>query len=367
MHGPARYVRTLASGLASRGVDTHVLSAHPTRNEDLIENGFTVHLRTAPRFAVISRFQPGIGESFHIWKAFESLNRQYGFDLVEFTNVEGVGFVSTVLSNVPTVIRAHTTAFDACRLGIGIERLERRYARLERWTAGRATKVVTHTVSHRRQIAADYGLLENAIALVPHGVDPIPAPSHVARKAQQIICVGTASLRKGVAAFLIGADLLVREFPEMRFVWIGTDTPSAPRGQMWREHAAERFPRLAANLEFRPALSDSELATLYRESTCYLCTASYESFGLTLVEAMFAELPVIAPKTAAMADLISDGRTGILYEPGDIDDLVAKVRALVSSPETRERLSAAAAQLAWTEYTAEKMTSRMMELYADVC
>jgi glycosyltransferase involved in cell wall biosynthesis len=153
----------------------------------------------------------------------------------------------------------------------------------------------------------------------------------------------------------------------MRFVWIGTDTPSAPEGRTWREHAARRFPRLAANLEFRPASSDSDLATLYRESTCYLCTAAYESFGLTLVEAMFAELPVIAPNTAAMADLISDGHTGVLYEPGDINNLVAKVRTLVCSPETQQRLSTAAAQIAWAEYTAEKMTSRMMELYANVC
>ena len=367
MHGPARYVGTLASGLAARGVDTHVVTSHPNFEDDFKENGYHVHVRKTPRFAVVSRFQSGIGESFNVWKAIESLHRKYRFEIVELTNVEGIGFVTATLGKLPVVIRAHTTAFDACRLGIGNLRLERHYARLERWTAKRATKVVTHTSTHRRQIASDYGLPINSIALIPHGVMPLVSPYPVDRHLRQIISVGTASTRKGVDIFLRSAEMLHRIFPDVRFIWVGNDTASAPGDKTWSEYAVERFPTLRDSLQFRSVPSDTELARLYAESTCYLCTASYESFGLTLVEAMFARLPIVAPRSAAMAELISHANTGLLYEAGDISDLVRSVESLLRSEDERTRLSSGAYEVALAEYGTETMTSRMLDLYAELC
>src|SRR6187402_3547519 len=83
MHGPARYVSTLASGLAKRGVDTHVVTSHPTLEDDFKESGYHVHVRKAPGFPVVSRFQSGIGESLNIWRAIEALHRKHKFEIVE--------------------------------------------------------------------------------------------------------------------------------------------------------------------------------------------------------------------------------------------------------------------------------------------
>ena len=59
-----------------------------------------------------------------------------------------------------------------------------------------------------------------------------------------------------------------------------------------------------------------------------LCCPStwYESFGLIIVEAFATGLPVIASDLGALAELIAVGRTGLLFRPGDADDLLAKVR-----------------------------------------
>ena len=182
-----------------------------------------------------------------------------------------------------------------------------------------------------------------------------------------MISVGTASVRKGVDIFLRGADLLHHEFPDLQFIWVGNDTVSAPGGKTWSEYAALQFPGLRKNLQFRSVPSDIELARLYAESTCYLCTASYESFGLTLVEAMFARLPIVAPRTAAMAELISDSHTGVLYEGGDVSQLVRCVESLLRSERERTRISDAAYNTALSDYSAETMTSRMLDLYATLC
>jgi glycosyltransferase involved in cell wall biosynthesis len=195
----------------------------------------------------------------------------------------------------------------------------------------------------------------------------VVSPVRVNRHRQQILSVGAASTRKGIIAFLAASEILAREYPEMRFIWAGKDTASAPGGRTWQRYAADERPMLSGRLQFRGSLSDEEMATLYAESTCYLCTALYESFGLTLVEAMFAGLPIVAPNTASMAELLSHGQTAWLYEPADLIDLVAQVTSVISSAAERERIVAEALQRANREYTAQTMTSRTLEIYSDVC
>lgn len=363
MHGPVRYVQTLARGLVASGVEVHVVTAHPTIDRDFVEDGYHVHARQAPPLRFVSRLQPGIGESLHLSRAIRALHRRHRFDVVEFTNVEGVGFASTLLKSFPTVIRVHTTSFDAARLGLGKLPLESAYARLERWTARHADVLVTHTRTHQAQIAEDYGISAGQIHVVPHGIVPAVPDRGVARRPHQVVSVGSASARKGVGTFLEAADALGKAIPDTRFIWAGKDTPSAPNGQLWSAFAAERYPQLADRLEFRGGLSDAGIASLYAESGVYLCTSLYESFGLTLVEAMFASLPVVAPRTAAMAELISDGENGWLYEPKSVADLVACMRRVLESPAEREAVAARARQVAEREYAAERMTSRMLDLY----
>lgn len=368
MHGPARYVQTLARGLVARGCEVHIVTGHPTIERDFVEEGYHVHARKTPSAPIISRWQPGIGESFLLWRAIEALHRKHRFDLVEFTNVEGVGLFTAALSrwHLPTVIRAHTTAFDAFRLGIGRAKLEAGYARLERLTAKCATAVVTHTKTHQAQVAEDYRIPADTIYLVPHGLVPAKPDREVTRLPNQIVSVGSATVRKGVSLFLDAAARLIGEFPDLRFVWAGKDGPSAPGKRTWTQYAKEQYPALDGKVEFRQSLSDEAIASLYAESTLYLCTARYESFGLTLVEASFAGLPVVAPRTAAMAEIIRDGQTGWLYEAGSLDDLVARVRAALASPSVREAAGAEARRVAEAEYTASVMTSRMLDVYRAV-
>lgn len=369
MHGPARYVQTLARGLVRRGVDVHVLTAHAGPEEDFEEDGYMVHSRVASPTRVLSRFQPGLSESYHLSRALDRLDRAHHFDVVEFTNIEGAGFWTARTAARPTVIRVHTTAFDAVRLGIGHAHLERGYARLERWTAHRATALVTHSLTHRDQIAADYGVPAGQIIVVPHGIVPPRVAPDVVRRRNLVMSVGAASQRKGVGLFLDAASRLVSLLPDVQFLWVGRDSNTAPGSLTWAEHARIRYPELDGRVEFRSGVSDAQLATLYGEATLLLCTSLYESFGLTLVEAMFAGLPVLAPATAAMAEVVRDGETGWLYpaEAADkTDALVRQAARVLTSPDERDHMSARAADVARAEYSDELMTTRMLEVYGNV-
>lgn len=368
MHGEVRYVQTLARGLVARGVEVHVVTDHPTLVTDLVEDGYHLHTRKTPILPVVSRWQPGLGESHAMYRAILELHRRHPFDVAEFTNYCGIGFCSTWRLPMPTVMRVHTTAFDALRLGIGRRRLELGYARLERWGARPATIVVTHTRTHQQQVALDYGIPADRIHIVPHGIAPAPPDRAVTRRPRQVVCVGAATPRKGIALFIEAAAVLARSLPDVTFVWAGKDNPAAPGGRTWGAFAIEEHPHLRDRFELRVGLSDAALSSLYAESGLYLCTSRYESFGLTLAESMLASLPVAAPRTAAMAELIRDGENGFLFDPdGGVDAVVRCVTRVLGAPAESAAVAARAREIAAHEYGVETMTSRMLDLYRLAC
>jgi L-malate glycosyltransferase len=67
-----------------------------------------------------------------------------------------------------------------------------------------------------------------------------------------------------------------------------------------------------------------------------------EAFGWTIAEAMASGCPVVASRTGGIPELIEDGESGLLVEPGNPDALAAALNRLLASSELRHRLAAAA-------------------------
>ena len=366
MHGPVRYVQTLARGLVARGVDVHILT--PVRSPQSVfqEDGYWVHPCLVKPLRVVSRFQPGLGESWGVWRALEALRKTCPLDVVEFTNVEGVGAVSALFSSLPVAIRVHTTAFEAVSLGIGKQHLERGYARLERFVAHRADGLVTHSLAHREQATTDYGVQPSTMAVIPHGVAPIGARASVPRVPNQILSVGTASLRKGIDFFLAVAASLVQQGVRARFVWAGRDTSSAPGGGSWQQYAATTYPELTECLRFETDVGDEDLGRLYAESAVYFCAARYESFGLTLVEAMQSRTPLVAPAAGAMKEIVGDDEAGLLYVLQEVESAAHQLTRLLADPQLARALGEKGFVRAEEEFGADVMTKRVLAYYEEL-
>lgn len=92
----------------------------------------------------------------------------------------------------------------------------------------------------------------------------------------------------------------------------------------------------------------------------------YEGLPRTIVEAFAKGTPIIASRIGAIAELIDHGRTGLLFEPGNVEDLVAQVRWAISHPADLAQMRQAARAEFETKYTAEANYQRLMEIYAEV-
>jgi glycosyltransferase involved in cell wall biosynthesis len=98
-------------------------------------------------------------------------------------------------------------------------------------------------------------------------------------------------------------------------------------------------------------------AVLVFPSTCP------ESFGRTVIEAFAAGTPVIASNIGALPELVEHGRTGLLFRPGDAEDLAAKLEWFLSHPRQARAMRREARAEFEAKYTAERNYPILMEIY----
>jgi glycosyltransferase involved in cell wall biosynthesis len=90
----------------------------------------------------------------------------------------------------------------------------------------------------------------------------------------------------------------------------------------------------------------------------------YETFGLVVVEAYAHGVPVVAPALGVFPDLVEEGQTGLLFSPGDANDLRRKLYQIVD-PELSVRMGERAYQCYEAEYTPERNLAALMAIYHD--
>ena len=84
-----------------------------------------------------------------------------------------------------------------------------------------------------------------------------------------------------------------------------------------------------------------------------------------LLEAMLAALPVVATRVSAVPEVVADGETGLLVEPGDDVALGQALAALVADPARARALGEAGRARAHDEFSVARMTERTTDVYRE--
>jgi glycosyltransferase involved in cell wall biosynthesis len=90
-----------------------------------------------------------------------------------------------------------------------------------------------------------------------------------------------------------------------------------------------------------------------------------EPFGLVSLEAMSAGRPVVASRTGGIIDIVADGETGLLVQPGDPSALQQAIERLLADPDLRNRMGQAA-QRRFSEFQVSALVPRFERVYEDV-
>jgi len=210
-------------------------------------------------------------------------------------------------------------------------------ARLERWHVHRADRVITTSVYSSGRIAKFYGATAGKIVVVPELIDLDAWQASLSDAPREegpprILCVAHLYPRKGV-------DTLLRAFARvtaeaiLRVVGIGPE--SERLAHLARALGITSRVHLLGHLPF------AALAAEYRNAAIFALPTEQEGFGIVFLEAMASSLPIIATRVAAVPEVVADGVTALLVDPGDETALARAIENLLDDADLRTRLGKA--------------------------
>lgn len=130
------------------------------------------------------------------------------------------------------------------------------------------------------------------------------------------------------------------------------------------EEIRERAP---SNVNVLGAKSRQETMAAMRQATFLVMPSEwYETCPMVLVEGMAHGLPIVASRLGGMKEIILDGDTGLLFEPGNADDLEDKARWMFAHPREVKAMSHRARAIFEQRYSADQNYRELRKIYEDV-
>ncbi len=122
------------------------------------------------------------------------------------------------------------------------------------------------------------------------------------------------------------------------------------------------------NIEFQGYRQGREKCELLKNSLFTVVPSEwYETFGLVVLEAYAAGKPVLGARLGSLPWIIEENKSGILFEPGNVDDLVNKVVYLLNRPDEVDRMGKYARSLFESTYSPEACYQKLMGIFSSVC
>jgi len=173
-----------------------------------------------------------------------------------------------------------------------------------------------------------------------------------------VLYVGRIEPNKGVRVLIEAFSLLDGARPT-RLVVAGYS--------VWDEEEklrAEVEKRGLRNVEFVGWKNGEELAQLYRSARFVVApTLWYENLPNVVLEAMCYGKPVVGSDLGGVTEVIDDGRDGLLFEPGNSEELRSKMEQLIDDDSLVRKLGMAARKKMETEFSPEQHCSRLLAIF----
>lgn len=147
------------------------------------------------------------------------------------------------------------------------------------------------------------------------------------------VLVGELTERKGHRFIMEAAGEVIRAYPETRFLFAGDGDARGDIERHVRDGGLREHVRL---LGFR-----DDIPRLLTAADILLLPSSVEGFGYVLAEAMAARLPVVATRASSTPEVVEEGVTGLLHEPGDSDGIGSHLMRLLGDAVLRGNMGEA--------------------------
>jgi glycogen(starch) synthase len=175
-----------------------------------------------------------------------------------------------------------------------------------------------------------------------------------------VLFTGRFVERKGIGDLLDAIPIVLRDVDDARFVLAG-----GHRGSTGDEMARYWAPGHMDRIQFTGWLSAEEMSAWYRAADVLVVPSWYEPFGMVVLEGMLHGLAIAAAKVGGPAEILEEGRTGLLFPARDPIALASSLVRLLTNPELRRELGSAAAAEVRETWAYARVVRRVRSVYEE--
>ncbi len=351
--------RVLTESLGLRELGHEIWVAGP-KGSLLVERARLAGLKTFDNLELRRGFRP-----FSAWRDFQALKRlfrQERFDIIHPHGSQDAWLsmlAARGISPRPVLVRTRHNTFPVTGHF------------LNRWHYRQFDWVITISPQVNAMVSEPTGFPPERITAIYSAPDPdrfFPQPPNAALRAELCIPHGAPVVgkvarlapEKGHHLFLQAAARVLKEFPDTRFICVGTGRSRPAIEALARELGIEQ------NLILTGFRNDvPEIETLF--DVFVLSPISGESLGTSILEAFCMEKPAVATEVGGTGESVRDGVTGFLIkaapEEEQIQNLAAAIIRLLRDPGLRARMGQAGRAMVLEEFSPRHLAEQCAALY----
>jgi len=175
-------------------------------------------------------------------------------------------------------------------------------------------------------------------------------------KQNYILFAGYLIERKGYIDFIKAFSEIANKYPQWDIVLAGT-------GEIDSGKNLSRQLGIENQVKFLGWIDGRKKEQVFKSASIF-CLPSYgEGFPMAVLDAWAYGLPVITTPVGGLPDIIKDNFNGMLFPPGDINELSKKMDVMMSNKLVRQRIAKQSKKMASTTFNAETINKQLGEIY----
>ncbi|MEM3011309.1 MAG: glycosyltransferase [Candidatus Bathyarchaeia archaeon] len=368
--GISSHVYGLSQALANRGIEVHVVTCDfPETPSYEIVGGvhvyrFDSYKIPAPNF-LSWVFLMNKNMTKRAVEIIEAHNEQ--IDLVHAHDwlVANAAIDLKRLYGKPLISTIHST--EQGRRGGICNDYQRTIHSVEVQLVHESSKVICCSEYMAKQVVDTFSLPKEKIVVVRNGVDvsefnvKTDLSSFRRRYAKPeekiILYVGRLVYEKGVHVLIGGIPKVLAEIPNVKLVIVG-------EGGMREELLKEAWDfGIAHKVLFTGFVDKKTLISLYKVSDVAVVPSLYEPFGITALEAMAAQVPVVVSDTGGLAEIVEHDKTGVKIYPDNSDSVAWGILRVLKDSAYRNKLRRNAYMKLLSDYSWNKIAEQTAKIY----
>jgi glycosyltransferase involved in cell wall biosynthesis len=292
-------------------------------------------------------------------------------NVIEVEETNGIAFFLTKKTKVPIVTRLHGPWFIH---GPIMQMDQLPYYELRVFYEGEAIKasqgVTAPSLDVLEKVRNFYGIPLPDAKVIPNPIVEVPKHNQWKYNPDSIpyvLVVGRFDLHKGGDLAIKSFRLIAQKQHNIELLFVGPDNgiPLDGKNLHINEYINLLIPEddIKQRIKFLGHCDHVKIAQLRKGALVTLMCSRYETFSISLAEALATGNPVVATSVGAIKELIIDNFNGVLAEPESPEDIAEKVLSLIHDPKRMEYLSKNAIEDSKARFSPEVVAFQTIEFY----